>query len=457
MMRPQTDDSAPPTGRIGYVVKMFPRLSETFILNEVLEMEQQGLRLRIFSLKRPVDAVVHAQVAAVRSPITYLPEKIYQAPWRTAQAHCHVWRHHRATWCRTLRHALQRVRAENDYAGLLAFCQACWIIREMGGIGHLHAHYANVPAKVALLVHRLTGISYSITTHAKDIFQSDPFASPKLHERFSRARFIVANSRFSAEHIAARLGSRERIRTLYNGLDLSAFPQRTGAPPEPLILSVGRLVEKKGFPTLIAACRLLKERGVTFRLELVGTGLMSQALKEQVRASGLSERVKLLGPLPQDMLREHYSRAMVFALACREASDGDRDVLPNVLKEAMAVGVPVVTSRLDGIEELVQHGVSGLLSPPGDEQALAEQLQLLLNDPSLRQRLATRARMVVEERFDRRKNFAQLKALLLEALLVESCQRPPVLQCSQEHGEPTASSEPEKVGSLLRPRTGAPL
>jgi glycosyltransferase involved in cell wall biosynthesis len=411
---------------------MFPRLSETFILNEILELEQQGLGLHIFSLKRPVDAVCHLQAGGVRSPITYLPEKLFQQPLRSMLAQLHVWRRHRGPWRHTLRNVLRRLRSDGNYATLLGFSQACCIVREMGGICHLHAHYANVPSKLALLVHRLTGISYSISTHAKDIFQNEPFGSPKLHERLGRARFVVANSRYSARHIATRLENAARIETIYNGLDLDMFPFRNGTPVEPLILSVGRLVEKKGFPTLISACRLLKERGLKFTCELVGTGPLSSTLKEQIKNCGLGERVKMVGPLPQQSLRENYARAMVFALPCVEAADGDRDVLPNVLKEAMAVGVPVVTTRLDGIDELLEDGVSGFLVSPGDEQSLAGKLELLMGDSQLRQRLAMQGRKVIEERFDRRTNFARLRTLLVEPLQPESTQplRPTQVEAS---------------------------
>src|SRR5262249_5490868 len=149
--------------------------------------------------------------------------------------------------------------------------------------------------------------------------------------------------------------------------------------------------EKKGFPVLVEACRLLKERSVPFRCEIVGSGRLCETLKEQIGAAGFRPRVRLIGPLAQERLRTHYERAMVFTLPCIEAPDGDRDILPNVLKEAMAVGVPVVTSQLTGIEELVEHAVTGLLIPPGDSHALAGCLQLLLEDPSLRQRLASKA------------------------------------------------------------------
>jgi len=402
--------------RVGYVLKMFPRLSETFILNEVLELERQGLELRIFSLKRPAEAVFHAQTKLVRSPITYLPENIFYAPFRVFRGQFHVWLKFRRAWRRALRNALRAVRTNRDISALLAFCQACWLIHELGDTRHLHAHYANVPAKVALIVHRITGVSYSITTHAKDIFQNDPFASPKLQERAARARFVVANSRFSAGQIRAGLNGQGEIHTVYNGLDLGAFPLRKTGPLEPKILSVGRLVEKKGFCDLIAACQLLKERKVKFTCELIGTGRLSNVIKERIRGCGVGDCVKMVGPLSQEVLRGHYERAMVFALPCIEAADGDRDILPNVVKEAMAVGVPVVTTQLDGIEELIEDGVSGLLVQPGDVPALAAKLELLLNDFKLRQNLATQGRKVIEERFDRRANVAQLKKLLMDAI-----------------------------------------
>jgi glycosyltransferase involved in cell wall biosynthesis len=411
-------NSSGPPPRIGYILKMFPRLSETFILNEILELEQQGLALHIFSLRRPVDAVLHDQARSVRSRITYLPQRSASAPWRMARAHLHVWSKHRRNWRHTMRNVVRRARSSGDQGSWFAFCQACCVVREMGVVEHLHAHYANVPAKIALLVHRLTGASYSITTHAKDIFQNEPLASPKLVDRLCRARFVVANSHFSARHIDSHLEGQARLEVVYNGLDLDRFPPRTGEPARPLILSVGRLVEKKGFSDLMAACGLLKQRGVNFQCELVGTGPLSTAIKDQIRAQGLGERVKLLGPLPQQELRNRYEQALVFALPCVQAADGDRDILPNVVKEALAVGVPVVTTRLDGIEELVEHERSGLLVCPGDVPALASALERLLGDGRLRARLAAQGRRVIEERFDRRGNFAKLKGLLLQ-----SCER----------------------------------
>jgi glycosyltransferase involved in cell wall biosynthesis len=410
----RTEPSQAP--QIAYVIKMFPRLSETFILNEVLELERQGVRLHIFSMKRPTESVAHLHNKEVRAAVTYLPERFRDGPLRIAQAQFHVSRKYRRPWRRNFRNALRRSRAEGDAADLISFFQACCLIREMGGIRHLHAHYANVPAKLALLVNRLSGASFSITTHAKDIFQNDPFASPKLLERMGRASFIIANSRFSAEHIRAGLNGQGEIHVIYNGLDLDAFPFRRMQPERPVILGVGRLVEKKGFADLISACAILKERGIKFICEIVGTGVGSAQLKEQIRAKSVGDCIRLMGPLPQEILREHYTQAMVFALPCVQARDGDRDILPNVIKEAMAVGIPVVTSRLEAIEELIEDQVNGLLVEPGNSVALATQIERLLTDPQLRGRLAQQARRMIEERFNRRNNFGALRKLFLTTL-----------------------------------------
>lgn len=414
-----------PVPTIGYIIKMFPRLSETFILNEILELERQGIALRIFSMKRPTEAVTHLRAKAVSSPITYLPERFRDAPLRILRSQCHVWRRFPGAWRRQLRNAVRRTRTDGDWSDLLSFFQACCVVEQLKNIKHLHAHYANVPAKLALLVQRLSGCSFSITTHAKDIFQNNPFASPKLLERMGRARFIIANSQYSASHIRAGLNGEGDVHVVYNGLDLESFPPRKTQPQSPLLLGVGRLVEKKGFSDLVEACRILKTRGIRFSCEIVGTGAASNQLKEQIRNHGVGDCIRLVGPLPQEVLREHYERAMVFVLPCVRAKDGDRDILPNVIKEAMAVGVPVVTSHLEGIDELIENEVSGLLFEPGSVTNLADKIERLLVEPQFRERLARAARIVIEQRFDRRANFSQLRKLLTEAV---EYQNPVILQ-----------------------------
>ncbi len=400
--------------RVGYILKMFPRLSETFILNEILELERLGVALRIFSLKRPVDSALHPQTKFVRGTVTYLPEGIWRQPVRILLANIAVWRRYPTTYRRVLTHLVRRWRTKSFGDSLLRFSQACCLIREMKGVTHLHAHYANIPSKVALLVHRITGIPYSVTTHAKDIFQNAAITSSPVQERLRQAHFVVGNSDYAANHIRANIADQPAVYTIYNGINVNFFALRNQEPVERVILSVGRLVEKKGFGDLIDACHLLKQRGISFRCNLVGGGILSKTLKEKIKSLGLREQVRMLGPLSQEQLLPHYERAMIFALPCIEAADGDRDIIPNVVKEAMAVGVPVVTSRFPAIDELVEHGVNGLLVPPSNAVALAECLEFLLSDTALRQCLARQARTVIEEHFDCRVNFARLRLLLLK-------------------------------------------
>jgi len=413
-----------PQPRIGYVLKMFPRLSETFILNEILELERQGLCLHIFSLKHPADHRTDVESKRIRAPITYLPERAYREPVRVLRAHFGVFRRYKWAYVCALLHVLRGRELRSLARGLRRFCQTCCLVHEMEGVRHLHAHFATDPTRLASWAHMICQVPFSVTTHAKDLYQGDRVKSPGLHYKLSLARFVVANSNMSADGL--RAGFKDQVRTpvhvIYNGIDLEAFQWRQDEPAESLILSVGRLVEKKGFCDLIRACQLLKNWGTTFSCEIVGTGPLEAALKQQIKNCGLEDCVRLVGSMDQKRLRDHYRRARVFALPCVVAADGDRDILPNVLKEAMAVGVPVVTSRLPGIEELITHGEDGLLTPPGDIEALATSLECLLTDAALRRRVAVRDRKIIEERFDLRTNFAALKNLLTEA--------------TQQHGTP---------------------
>jgi glycosyltransferase involved in cell wall biosynthesis len=394
--------------RVGYLVKMFPRLSETFILNEILELERQGIDLHVFSLKRPIESVIHAQANQVRARVTYLPEKTRGETQNIVKAQARVCCRHPQSYLRIFLRSVRR----NRHSSFLRLYQACRVIQDMTGIQHLHAHFAMEPCEVAWLAHCLTGISFSVTTHAKDIYQAARLTSPALREQIGGARFVVANSQLSAGYLAASLnGQSTRIATIYNGVDLETFSPRKDRFTEPLILSVGRLVEKKGFPVLLQACQILRERRISFRCEIVGAGTLERRLQDMIQACRLEGQVKMVGSLTQQELLGYYHRAAIFALPCQIASDGDRDILPNVLKEAMAIGVPVVTTNVAGIEELIENEVSGLLTPPCEPRALARALERLLQDAPLRDRLTSNARRMVEQRFDMRTSFVRLKDL----------------------------------------------
>src|SRR5437016_5173455 len=257
---------------IGYVVKMFPRLSETFIRNEIMELERQGLALRIFSLKRPPEG---DPAAGAGARVSYLPERVYREPLRVLRAQLEVMRRYPRGYWRALLHVLKGRELRSLGRGLRRFCQTCCLVQEMGAIKHLHAHFASDPTRLASWAQLICNSSYSVTTHAKDLYQDDRLGSLGLRYKLSRARFVVANSEYSASGVRAAFNGETppKILTIYNSVDLAMFPERKNEPKEPLILSVGRLVEKKGFENLIKACHRLREWGVKFKCEIIGSGL----------------------------------------------------------------------------------------------------------------------------------------------------------------------------------------
>jgi colanic acid/amylovoran biosynthesis glycosyltransferase len=397
--------SRPGRRPIAYVLKMYPRLSETFVLNELLELERQGVELRIFSLKDPADDVAHEEVQLLRAPVTYVR-------WRevltVARAHARVFSHSPLAYVRALVPALRRRRFSSVKYFLKAGVVADHVRRE--DIAHVHAHFASSAASVALDVHRLTGVPYSLTAHAKDIYRHE-LDLDYLRTKLDRARFAVTVSDYNREHLA-RLGARGVVR-IYNGIDLRRFaPNGVGRAEPALVLAVGRLVEKKGFDVLVRACGLLRADGVPFRCLIVGKGELARDLRELVSTLGLEQDVELAGALPREQLVELFSRASVLAAPCVIGSDGNRDGLPTVVTEAMALKVPVVATPVTGIPELVVDGRTGLLVAERDAKALAAAIRRLLEDPTTAGRLAEAGRERVERNFDLRENVRQLRMLL---------------------------------------------
>lgn len=392
--------------RVAYVLKMYPRFSETFVLNELLELERQGLTLTIFSLKRPDDGIEHADVARLSAPVTYLPQSLPGL----ARAQGAAFRRARRRYLRLLGGVLRRRRL----AALKHFLQAGAIAAVLDpGTHHVHAHFASGATSVALHLHRLLGLSYSFTAHAKDIYVHT-VRPADLARKLSEARFAVTVSDFNAHRLRALANGTPVVR-IYNGLDLERFSPRPVAPAAPpLVLAVGRLIEKKGFDDLVRACALLAERRVAFRCSIVGKGPLRDELAGLIETLGLGAIVELAGPMPRERLLVLYREASVLAAPCVVGSDGNRDGLPTVLVEAMALGVPVVATPVTGIPELVVDAVTGLLVPERDPDALADAFERLLLDPGLAGGLARRARRRVEDVFDLHQNVARLRTLFEE-------------------------------------------
>jgi len=398
--------SSPSRGeRLGYVLKAFPRISETFILNEILELEAQGFDLSIYTMTYPRDATRHRLTERVRSSITRLPEA-----WRLATPAGlgpQMW----ALWRFPGRYlsTLGRVLMRRDPELLQHFLQAACLVRlaARDRIGHLHAGFVHAPGSVAWLAHEISGITFSLATHAKDLYHSPPSL---LRPKLAAARRVFTCTRYNIKYLRTlRSGPADWISQVYHGTDLTRFRfDRCGLADPPLVLAVARLVEKKGLEYLVRACALLRDRGRVFRCRIVGTGPLRDRLAALVRDLQLDAVVSLEGALDQEDVLRWYRQATVFALPCLITDDGDRDGIPNVLVEAAACGVPIVSTPVSGVPELVTDRETGLLVPPRDPAALAGALETLFDSPALRESLRLKARARVEAELDLRRNAREI-------------------------------------------------
>lgn len=388
-----------PERTIAYLVKAWPRLSETFILNEIVSLERRGVPIRIFSTKVADTGPAHAEIAQVRAEVTYLALRQH---WKQAAlANLRGLGREPRRYLQVLFEVTERAIRQRRFAPLKHFFKAAYLadILRYKPADHLHAHFASAPTMVAMFTHQLCGIPYSFTAHAKDIYVAPPAVS-----KLERARAVVTCTLYNRRFLMDQFGTLcdGKVHCIYHGLDTSRFRFSLSGRAdsgEPLILSVARLVEKKGLADLITAAAMLRDRGRSFRLQIVGDGPLRHALEAQVKRLGLGGRVALPGAQSHDLVRRAYQRAAVFALPCVIASNGDRDGIPNVLLEAMASGVPVISTPVSGIPELIESGVDGLLVPPNSPPRLAETLDLLLASQGLRERLACAARAKIESSF----------------------------------------------------------
>ncbi len=386
--------------KVGYVVKRYPRYSETFIVNEILAHEAAGVDVEIFSLLPPTDAHFQDIIARVRAPVHYLPgegSKVMGFWNGLGQAAGEL----PDFWSDLGKVAREEVR---DVAQAIALARHI----KRSGIYHLHAHFASAPTTVARLAAMFAKISYSFTAHAKDIFHQD-VCKENLATKFREAVTAVTVSDFNVQHLQ-EIGANRLVR-IYNGLDLNRFPFATPEKRLPRVVGIGRLVEKKGFIDLVEACALLKTRGCIFDCQIIGTGDQEELLRSRVQQLGLQKHVELVGPRPQLEIIAHLQSASVLAAPCVVGEDGNRDGLPTVLLEAMALGTPCISTDVTGIPEVVLHGETGLIVSQHDPAALADGIQRLLNDPGERARLAKNGRRLIEADFDVHRNAARLRAL----------------------------------------------
>lgn len=426
---------------IGYILIGYPRASETFITNEIYLLETLGLKLSLFSVKKPVNEPNPAVVSKIKAKVIYLPETTL-----LSDSNFFLWlwinlpkfmksqlqlcklrpRTYFQTWLETVRMSF-KYRASffsmPKKVFFKEFLQAGYIalkILESGRIRHLHAHFCHGATNIAMFVSQLCGIPFSFTAHAKDIYLSELNPGDLLQVKIRRAKFIVTCTEANRLHLDTICPEGGSLHRIYHGLDTELFvpsDRKDMNSKIPLVLSVGRFVEKKGFPYLIRACRLLKDKGYTFQCQIIGElDEQRKAVNQLIKDLGLEEVVFLHDAVTQEDLREIYRISAVFVLPCLIGGNGDRDGIPNVLVEAMAMGIPVVSTNISGIPELIGNRRNGLLVPEKDATALAEAIGELLRNPALGQRLGAAARDKVCRFFNARKNTLALKELFISCL-----------------------------------------
>ena len=394
----------PPAMRVAYVIRSWPRLSQTFVLNEILALERLGVHITIFAMTRAAEPFVQPQVADVAAQVHYLDS----SETHSARAHLRLAARSPKRYSATLGFAVTRRGLHGGYTrsgALEAFDRAVLVAdsldaqRRESPFTHIHAHFAHDPALIGLLAHRLTGLPFSFTAHARDLYQIPDSA---LVGRAKEASAVVTCCRTNAEHVTKVVGDGVTlVKLIYHGVDLQMFRpalerHHNGVPR---IVSVGRHVEKKGFDDLLHASALLAESGRKFTCEIYGDGPARAQLEALRDELGLSGIVRFCGARTQAELPAVYQSADVFALTPRVTADGDRDGVPNVLVEAMACGIPIVSTRVGGVSELVNDGSDGLLATANDPSSIAARLAELLDDAARRRRLGEEAARSVT-RFD---------------------------------------------------------
>ncbi len=424
-----------PSRKIVVLLKGYPRLSETFIAQELLGLERAGLDLVLVSLRHPTDRKRHAVHDEIKAPVFYLPEYLHQEPIRVLRGLARSFR--APGFGAALRQFLKDLPRDFSRNRFRRFGQAAVLVGEWPEDGGwLHAHFIHTPASVANYASRMLGIPWTVSAHAKDIWTSEDW---ELAEKLSTAHWAVTCTRTGHTHLQTLAGAnRDRVHLSYHGLDLDRFPPiEAGAHPahdasgcgctpaasnprpprdgsdaaDPVtIISVGRAVPKKGYDVLLRALARLPA-DLHWRFIHAGDGGERAMLQKLAEELGITEKLSWLGAVDQKDVLAGYREADIFALACRITADGDRDGLPNVLVEAASQRLTCVATDISGIPELFENDVNGLLVPSEDPQALAAALERAIRDPALRDRLGRAAEAKVRGSFDHHTSIAQLKSL----------------------------------------------
>ena len=402
---------SPPS--FAYLFAQFPSFVKTFVTREAVEMVGQGMNPWLVSLRKPDDPADLTEQLDVE--VFYPPERLPLRAEVNAALAAGKFPLKTNIAFRWNRRAAIFGKMFGKAADSQRLFEAAWLAPQLRarGIRHVHAHFGGVAARTAWWLRRLFGFQYSFTGHANDIFCPTNF--PVSHGDLVRdAQFIATETDYAREWVENKYPvARGKVFRVFNGIALAGFPARSAKPEAAKLVSVGRLVEKKGFGDLIEACRLLRARGVEVLCDIIGAGPLEEQLRAQIERDRLGAAVRLLGPMAQAEVRRRMAEAALFVLACAPEEGGGSDNLPTVIMEAMACGAPVISTRIAGVPEMMRDGGEGLLLPPRDPAALAGAILKLLGDPAMAARMGAQGRATAEEKFSIANTTRTLKYLLI--------------------------------------------
>jgi glycosyltransferase involved in cell wall biosynthesis len=391
--------------RFAYLFERFPSFGQTFCYREVAELDRQEIAPPIFSIRNPKDEPPQDWDKRIVERVDYLPEEkeLLEDVRRATK---------KGKLGADIVAALDEWGRRTDFLRLYQAVYVGLRLQTMG-IKHVHAHFAGMAARTAFWINKFFPVTFSFTAHANDIFSPRQFEIG-LDKLVDSARAIVTETDYAAQFLRERFShSADRIQRIYNGLDLAEFKRADFSSNPPLIITVGRLIPKKGFADLIRVCALLAERGKLFGCEIIGEGSLENELRRQIDELGLQNNVLLAGAQPQTQLRRRLAAANVFVLPSVIDTDGGMDNLPTVIMEAMTTGLPVVSTNIGGIPEMVIENETGFLVQPGDVAGMADAIETVINDSSSAARLGNSGHERARTLFSIEKNVRELCALLV--------------------------------------------
>ncbi len=410
---------------LGMILKGYPRISETFISNEILLLEQMGIRVHIFSMRHPREPFCHDSVRQIKAEVDYLPTELYDDFGRLFLAALLQGGRHPVRFQAAVRKAgerFARTRSMGTIKHLLQGCYLANLLHRAPEVVHLHAHFAHSPTSVALFSSIMAEIPFSFTGHAKDIYTQN---RDQLREKIDLAKLVVTctgyNKKFLNELAPA---TKTPIHRVYHGIDLSLFhnstTRRTPQPPY-RILTVARLTSKKGIDTILKALAILKKQEIEFTYTLIGDGDEKEQVLTQIFDLGLGEHVRWLGTLPHEKVIRELEQADIFVLGCRITKNGDRDGIPNVMVESLAMGLPAVGTTVSALPEIIQPGKTGLLAETNNPTQTAEALLELLTNNSLRTDCIRAGKDLVATSFNNRELIKELAVIYKQAIPALAC------------------------------------